>query len=300
MSKQNDFMPTRSAAHEYSERSIQHSREFMSHPEAIQALGELAPRVVDILDYLYIPDTTIDANGNLVVELRDSVGPRDVPVISAPAGTSVRIIRNAPFSPDESQRDAMRHQGEAILDTTDPGFVDTVVEEMNRISGEDHETKFRFSKFGGLASFLLSYDDTIAMQTSPVITLNMHGPDETEANPYVLLHEALHSADIISEPLIDLRKEGWYRHLLRYELRGFYVSAKVLELQENYSDLFRQYNTSYAGVTLIKRVEDTRSRHNDFLGMDMFEPTSAIDQDLRRHGIAILGDRLTPETILGQ
>ena len=299
MSVHDDFTPTRSAAHEYSERSIQHSREFMSHPEAVAALGELAPRLIEILDHLYVPETHIDKDGTLVVELSESAGSRDVPVISAPSEAAIRVIRNAPYLPDEIQRETIHRQGEAILDNAGAGFVETLVDEISRFDSESRTTNFRFSKFGGLAIFMLTYAEDFAAQSAPIITLNMHGPDEAEANPYVLLHEGLHAADVITEPLIDLRRQGFYRHLLRYELRGYHVSAKVLELQDEYPDLFEQYNMPYAGVSLIKRIEDARSRHNDFLGVDKFEPNQAIDDDLRRHGISILGSHIAPDVRLG-
>ena len=300
MSQHDDFKPTRRAAYEFSERSIEHSREFMSHPEAVQALGELAPRIIEVLDSLYIPETSIDSDGTLVVNLPHIVGPRDVPIISAAPETPIRLIRNAPFTPDEKQREAMQYHGQIILDSHDPRIVDEIVDDVNRFDEDPHERNFRFSKLGGLAASLIAYSDTYAVVSSPVLTLNMHTPEEMQANPYVLLHEALHAGDILNEPLVDLRKNGYYRHLLRYELRGYYVSATVLELQRQHNDIFRQYNASYTGVQVIKTVEETRSRHNDFLGIDKFEPNPSIDYDLRRHHISILGSGITPDTILGR
>ena len=290
MPKQNDFIPTRDAAHEFSERSIAHSREFMSHPEAARALGILAPRLIEALDHLYVPETTVDADGRLVVELPALDDTRAIPVISAPAETVVRLTRTGTFVPDELQHDAIRRAvSEIVYDEAGSQLVGSVIDEMNHFGESVSRSEFTFSRMGGLAvSALAIYQEGFATQSSPVITLNMHGPDEAQANPYVLLHEALHAADITNEPVLNLRLDSLYRHLLRYELRGYHVSAKVIELQESMPGLFRQYNLSYSEIARIKRIEAARLKYNDFLGIDDFEPNPKIETSLRRHGTRIV------------
>lgn len=300
MSKSDDFMPTRRAAHEYSERSIDDSREFMSHPEAVEALGELAPRMVEVLDHLHVPETFTDDDGTIVVELDQAVGPQSVPVISAPAETAIRIVHRGSYVSDELLSKVADGSERPPVDALPGVLDDELFEKHEAYDDESSETKFRFSKFGGLAMFLMSYSKDFAALSSPIVTLNMHGPNETQADPYVLLHEALHAADVVSDPIIDLRQQGFYRHLLRYELRGFYVSAKILDLQERYGQLFKQYNVSYEGIHLVKAIEDARSRHNEFMGIDPFEPDVQIDADLRRQGIFILGSHVAPNDILGK
>lgn len=295
MSNYDDFRPTRSDAYDYSMRSIERSRNFISHPRAAEVLGELAPRLLETLNHLYVPPTIYDEPADGVyIDKPHITGPRHVQLVSLHSGASVYVQNRPPFKPDIAQRRNMSDVLSAVpgMKVSDR-FLDRIIERSN----DDLDVIFEVFPDDSVGAKLSFHSTRIAsssaekfeVRTTPLVTLIMRNQDEVQASPALLLNAVQQAEDIVEVPLINERRIGVRTNTARRNLIGNYVSATVLHLLRTYPTEFAAFGPVPHKIELrIDTIERLRSMtHGDLLAVDQFNPTESLIRRLKGNGIDI-------------